>query len=126
MSMGWDHVEKGSMTTPRPEYPRPHFDRSHAWLSLNGAWDFSFGEPTLDRTITVPFAWETPASGIEAHWQQTGWYRRTITVPAEWAGERVVLQSAPRTTRPSSGSTTPRWYGTAAATRRSRRTSRTR
>ncbi|WP_033337824.1 glycoside hydrolase family 2 protein [Catenuloplanes japonicus] len=79
------------MTTPRPEYPRPHFDRSHAWLSLNGAWDFSFGEPTLDRTITVPFAWETPASGIEAHWQQTGWYRRTITVPAEWAGERVVL-----------------------------------
>lgn len=28
------------MTTPRPEYPRPHFDRSHSWLTLNGTWDF--------------------------------------------------------------------------------------
>ncbi|MER6924351.1 sugar-binding domain-containing protein, partial [Streptomyces spiralis] len=85
---------------PRPAYPRPHFDRSHAWLSLDGAWDFR-ADPDqehtddtadgYDRRITVPFAWETPASGIAAHWLQTAWYRRTFAVPADWTGRRVVL-----------------------------------
>lgn len=88
------------MTTPRPEYPRPHFDRSHSWLTLNGTWDFR-ADPAeaysadasdgYDRAITVPFAWETPASGIAEHWLRTAWYRRTFTVPADWAGQRVVL-----------------------------------
>ncbi|WP_316745594.1 sugar-binding domain-containing protein [Streptomyces sp. MK7] len=85
---------------PRPAYPRPHFDRSHAWLSLDGAWDFradpdqehtSDATDGYDQRITVPFAWETPASGIAAHWLQTAWYRRTFTVPADWTGRRVVL-----------------------------------
>jgi beta-galactosidase/beta-glucuronidase len=75
------------------EYPRPHFDRSHSWSSLNGDWDFRADtEQDYDRTITVPFAWETPASGIEAHWLPVAWYRRTFTVPAGWAGQRVVIQ----------------------------------
>ncbi|MFF9625150.1 glycoside hydrolase family 2 protein [Streptomyces griseosporeus] len=83
-----------------PSYPRPHFDRSHSWLSLDGAWDFR-ADPGArhtpdaadgyDRSITVPFAWETPASGIGTHWLETAWYRRTFTVPAHWAGQRVVL-----------------------------------
>ena len=78
--------------TPRAEYPRPHFDRSHTWSSLNGDWDFRADtEQDWDRTITVPFAWETPASGIEAHWLPLAWYRRRITVPAAWTGQRVVL-----------------------------------
>ncbi|MFF0793964.1 glycoside hydrolase family 2 protein [Streptomyces spiralis] len=85
---------------PRPAYPRPHFDRSHAWLSLDGAWDFradpgqEHSEDTADgydQRITVPFAWETPASGIAAHWLQTAWYRRMFTVPADWTGRRIVL-----------------------------------
>ncbi|MFF2423366.1 glycoside hydrolase family 2 protein [Streptomyces mirabilis] len=89
---------------PRPEYPRPHFDRSHAWLSLNGNWDFAadpHGTATHDEvaraghdwsdTITVPFAWETEASGIGVNWLECGWYRRTLTVPADWSGQRVVL-----------------------------------
>ncbi|MFD0313161.1 glycoside hydrolase family 2 protein [Streptomyces flavalbus] len=88
------------MPTPRPEYPHPHFDRSHAWLTLNGTWDFR-ADPTAqhteatadgyDQRITVPFAWETPASGIAAHWLQTAWYRRTFTVPPAWQGQRVVV-----------------------------------
>ncbi|MFD7994817.1 glycoside hydrolase family 2 protein [Streptomyces mexicanus] len=88
------------MPLPRPEYPRPHFDRSHTWLSLNGTWDFR-ADPGgrhaadqadgYDQRITVPFAWETPASGIAAHWLETAWYRRTFTVPADWTGQRVVL-----------------------------------
>lgn len=91
------------MSPVRPEYPRPHFDRSHAWLSLNGAWDFArdpSGSATAEQLaegrhwteqITVPFAWETEASGVEAHWLEHGWYRRTVAVPAAWAGQRVVL-----------------------------------
>ena len=97
------------MSSVRPEYPRPHFDRSHAWLSLNGAWDFArdpaaaaapeqaaapgrpAGGPHWSEQIVVPFAWETEASGVEAHWLARGWYRRTLTVPADWAGQRVVL-----------------------------------
>ncbi|WP_053846527.1 glycoside hydrolase family 2 protein [Streptomyces sp. NRRL B-24085] len=88
------------MPTPRPEYPHPHFDRSHAWVSLNGTWDFR-ADPSgrhtpdhadgYDQHITVPFAWETPASGIAAHWLQRAWYRRTFTVPADWQGQRVIL-----------------------------------
>ncbi|MEU6410376.1 sugar-binding domain-containing protein [Microbispora sp. NPDC046933] len=78
--------------TPRAEYPRPHFDRSHSWSSLNGEWDFRADtEQGWNRTITVPFAWETPASGIEAHWLPVAWYRRRAAVPVAWAGQRVVL-----------------------------------
>ncbi len=92
------------MASPRSEYPRPDFDRSHAWQSLNGDWDFA---PDPQRTgesrglteglgvwpeqIVVPFAWETPASGIGRTWLQRGWYRRAIDVPAEWSGLRTVL-----------------------------------
>jgi beta-galactosidase/beta-glucuronidase len=88
----------------RPEYPRPHFDRSHAWLSLNGAWDFArdpdgvatpgdlAGDPRRwSEQVVVPFAWETEASGIRAHWLEYGWYRRRLTVPEGWAGQRIVL-----------------------------------
>lgn len=78
------------MSIPKPEYPRPDFDRSEHWLSLNGEWDFepADGEPT---TIVVPFAWETSASGVRRTWLERGVYRRTIAVPAEWEGRRVVL-----------------------------------
>ncbi|MFZ3572807.1 glycoside hydrolase family 2 protein [Streptomyces sp. BH097] len=88
------------MSLPRPEYPNPHFDRSHNWQSLNGAWDFR-ADPAqahtaaetagYDQQITVPFAWETPASGIAAHWLETAWYRRTFTVPTAWDGQRLAL-----------------------------------
>jgi hypothetical protein len=91
------------VSSVRPEYPRPHFDRSHAWLSLNGEWDFARdpgGSATVEQMagarrwterIVVPFAWETEASGVEASWMEYGWYRRVLTVPRDWAGQRVVL-----------------------------------
>jgi hypothetical protein len=91
------------VSSVRPEYPRPHFDRSHAWLGLNGEWDFArdpAGSASPERMaapdqwserIVVPFAWETEASSIEAQWLEHGWYRRSLTVPADWAGQRVVL-----------------------------------
>ena len=80
------------MSTVRPEYPRPHFDRSHAWLSLNGTWDFSRDpDGWSGEQIVVPFAWETEASGLQAHWLERGRYRREITAPANWSGQRIVL-----------------------------------
>lgn len=92
------------MSSVRPEYPRPHFDRSHSWLSLNGAWDFArdpdgsaaYDAITADdrrwvERIVVPFAWETEAAGPQAHWLQWGWYRRDIAAPSGWSGDRIVL-----------------------------------
>lgn len=79
----------GTATVPRPEYPRPDRDRSERWLSLNGAWGFEAdGAP---ERITVPFAWETAASGVGRTWLEQATYRRRIEVPASWSGARVVL-----------------------------------
>jgi beta-galactosidase/beta-glucuronidase len=87
---------------PRPEYPRPQFVRD-AWLNLNGAWQFEIdrSDTGLERglqqreltdTITVPFCPESTLSGIgETDFLEAVWYRRTVTVPAEWTGCRVLL-----------------------------------
>ncbi|WP_348789985.1 glycoside hydrolase family 2 TIM barrel-domain containing protein [Leifsonia sp. NPDC080035] len=74
---------------PRPEYPRPDLDRSARWLNLNGTWHFEAED--ADSTITVPFAWETTASGVNRAWLERGVYRRELSVPMEWEGSRVVL-----------------------------------
>jgi hypothetical protein len=50
--------------------------------------------PTLEdwtESIVVPFAWETPASGVEAHWLDRAWYRRAFTIAPEVATGRVIL-----------------------------------
>ncbi len=91
--------------TPRPEYPRPDFQRDH-WLNLNGMWAFAFdpddqglaqrwfdpASAALSGSIVVPFPWQSTLSGVAAP-DQTGvaWYRRSFTVPADWQGQRVVL-----------------------------------
>ncbi|GGX89880.1 hydrolase [Streptomyces minutiscleroticus] len=87
---------------PRPEYPRPQFTRE-AWLNLNGEWQFEIdkSDTGLERglrdrelpgTITVPFCPESALSGVEdTDFLEAVWYRRTVTVPAGWAGSRVLL-----------------------------------
>lgn len=89
----------------REAYPRPDFDRSHRWLSLNGAWDFRADLDSIGleehweqasavawpEHIQVPFAWETPASGIGREWLPVGWYRYSLVVPSTWANERTIL-----------------------------------
>jgi hypothetical protein len=68
-------------------YPRPDFDRSHCRLSLNGPWEFAPDPHDRGRAarweqaergpwsgpINIPFAWETPASGIGVQWLPIGW-----------------------------------------------------
>jgi beta-galactosidase/beta-glucuronidase len=87
---------------PRPEYPRPQFVREE-WLNLNGVWRFETdrSDTGLERglrtrepagTIVVPFCPESELSGIgETDFLEAVWYRRTVTVPAEWADARVLL-----------------------------------
>lgn len=81
---------------PRPEYPRPQMVRDR-WLNLNGTWQFEIDQGDtglerglvgreLDGEITVPFAPESELSGIEnTDFLEAVWYRREITVPAEWS-----------------------------------------
>ncbi|MDQ0643822.1 glycoside hydrolase family 2 protein [Microbacterium murale] len=78
-----------SDATPRRDYPRPDRDRSERWLTLNGEWDFE--ADGIRSAITVPFAWESEASGIRRTWLERGTYRRRIVAPVEWADRRVVL-----------------------------------
>jgi len=83
--------------TPRPEYPRPQFVRDQ-WLNLNGPWEFAFDDDDVgesqewykrpdapfDRTIIVPFAYQSSLSGIgskEVH--EVVWYRRAFELPDE-------------------------------------------
>jgi beta-galactosidase/beta-glucuronidase len=86
-------------------YPRPDFERSDRWLSLDGPWAFAPdpldhgrrdgweqpGRAPAERVITVPFAWESPASGIGTHWMHVGWYARHVELPAAWTEARTIL-----------------------------------
>ncbi|MEX0775934.1 MAG: sugar-binding domain-containing protein [Phycisphaeraceae bacterium] len=90
------------MTVPRSEYPRPQFVRKD-WLCLNGAWQFEMdpGDSGLERgmmsreltgSITVPFCPESKLSGIEhTDFMAAVWYRRSVDIPAGWAGRDVLL-----------------------------------
>ncbi|MDD5501984.1 MAG: glycoside hydrolase family 2 TIM barrel-domain containing protein [Candidatus Thermoplasmatota archaeon] len=105
---------------PKPEHPRPDFQREN-WLNLNGVWDFDFdpmstgetegwqnpGTHAFSQVITVPFCWESAASGLEPYfsgeyptyyamqnptYMGSAWYQRTVSVPEEWAGSSVLLK----------------------------------
>jgi hypothetical protein len=76
--------------------------RSH-WTCLNGPWDFHIGSPdskdashpvdiAWGRTILVPYAPETPASGIgDTSEIATCWYRRTFAAPPMGKTDRLIL-----------------------------------
>ena len=86
--------------TPVHMYPRPQHVRNE-WLCLDGAWEFAIDVDTLwtepeqviwDRSITVPFAPETSASGIgDTSFYRSVWYKRTCTMPALEPGQRLIL-----------------------------------
>lgn len=93
------------MKTPRPEYPRPQFERRD-WINLNGEWTyaFDFGKSGMDEgrelfkskgfkdKIIVPFCPESVLSGVgHKDFIEAMWYHRRISVPAGWNGKRVIL-----------------------------------
>ncbi len=79
-------------------YPRPQLVRK-GWTMLNGPWEFardpfarwrSADEVEWEGTIVVPFAPETPASGIgDTGFYRACWYRRRIEIAA--SDGRVLL-----------------------------------
>ena len=90
---------------PRPEHPRPDFMRD-SFYNLNGEWEFAFDDSNiglkegwykpdhkLDKTITVPFCYQSTASGIgptdEIH--PIMWYRRKFTVPVEMQDKSILM-----------------------------------
>ncbi len=93
-------------TIPRPEHPRPDFMRD-TFSNLNGIWQFDFDDENLGleagwyrpgyqlgRQITVPFCYQSQASGIgltdEIH--PIMWYRRSFTVPENMKDKRILIR----------------------------------
>lgn len=89
-------------TIPLPEHPRPDFERSE-WLNLNGNWDFEFdkkdegekaqwfkGTKKFTKTISVPFPWGSPLSGVKDE-ADIAWYSKKITIKPEWKGKRIFV-----------------------------------
>ena len=94
---------KANGGVPRPEYPRPQFERAD-WINLNGPWTytFDFGESGQDRdfnksegfdaTINVPFCPESKLSGVGyTDFINCMWYQRKVTIPAGWDGRKVLI-----------------------------------
>ena len=81
-------------------YPRPQLRRQF-WVSLNGRWDFAVDRDAVwqsptdvhwDAMIEVPFAPETPASGIGyTSFLRACWYRRTVSLPETEDGQHLIL-----------------------------------
>ncbi len=80
------------MKFERKEYPRPQF-RRYNWQSLNGEWEFGFGEKeNYDRKINVPFSYQWEASGIgDKAVHDTVWYKHTFKIDRENKGKRALL-----------------------------------
>jgi hypothetical protein len=84
-----------------PAYPRPQLERSGTWISLNGNWQFAIDEHAAwkrpedfqsQTDILVPFAPETPRSGVHnTGFYNAVWYRRTFTPPPLQEGQRLLL-----------------------------------
>ena len=103
LTLGTAFCTANAVDIPRPEYPRPQFERTD-WVNLNGQWTFemdfgSSGEQRgwtntkgLSKKITVPFCPESELSGIGyTDFIPCVWYQRNINIPAEWNGKKIIL-----------------------------------
>ena len=88
---------------PRPEYPRPQFERS-TWINLNGTWTYAFDfgnsgknrnlqdSKGFDDKIIVPFYPESKLPGVEhKDFINNMWYQRKISIPAGWSDKKILL-----------------------------------
>ncbi len=100
--MAWRGTNLSKEAIPRPEYPRPQFERAE-WLCLNGPWEFEIDqgdsgiqrgvhERTLNDEILVPFCPESDMSGIaNTDYLNAVWYRRTVQIPQSWGDRNLLL-----------------------------------
>src|SRR6266487_7000799 len=85
---------------PERGYPRPQLVRQQ-WQSLNGQWGFAIdaqgqwhspSEVAWQTTIQVPFAPETPASGVaDTGFYDAVWYHLKTPVPLLPPDRRLIL-----------------------------------
>jgi beta-galactosidase/beta-glucuronidase len=91
------------MNLPRPEYPRPQFERD-CWMNLNGEWNFAFDDsnegirgkwyesPDFDHRIIVPYTYQCELSGINNQdFHDIVWYSRKFSLTDELKGKRILL-----------------------------------
>ena len=91
------------MGMPRPEHPRPDFQRSD-WMNLNGKWQFEIdpkkigfedgwhSQKDYSQRIIVPFPPESVLSGIGiTGFMESVWYRRFFDIPDSWMDGRILL-----------------------------------
>ncbi|MBN9662533.1 MAG: hypothetical protein J0H49_30320 [Acidobacteria bacterium] len=88
----------------------PAAEPARQQLDLNGTWQFRLdpanaglqekwfasADPFPDK-IAVPGAWQAQGFGtaspqLRHSFEGTAWYRRSVNVPANWAGQRTVLR----------------------------------
>ena len=80
------------------QYPRPQMVRQQ-WQNLNGMWEYAITPKTAPQPtsftgqILVPFCLESTLSKANKSLadDQRLWYRRQISVPRDWASQRVLL-----------------------------------
>ncbi|MCQ2470550.1 MAG: glycoside hydrolase family 2 [Clostridia bacterium] len=96
MKTRWtDKVDK---IQPWQEYPRPQFVRND-WQNLNGIFKYAITDmqdeipEKFDGDILVPFAVESPLSGVEKRVsdKQLLWYEKKFTLDPCFEGKRVML-----------------------------------
>ena len=88
---------------PRPEYPRPQFERQE-WVNLNGEWTYELDlsntgvgrkfdkSQGFDKKILVPFCPESELSGVGYKDFIPGiWYQRKVQIPSAWEGKRIFM-----------------------------------
>ncbi len=102
------NVKIPAKTLPRPEAPRPDFERSN-WLNLNGTWEFGYDDKNvgvtqrwfedparsggLNKLITVPFCYQSKASGLgDTSMHEVLWYSRSFDLPETYLQQRVLLK----------------------------------
>ncbi len=103
LTAGFLTVSSFAQNQPRPEYPRPQFERSE-WINLNGEWSYAFdfsksgmerdlpNSPGFKDKIIVPFCPESKLSGVGyTDFIEAMWYQRKFEIPERWNGKRVVL-----------------------------------
>lgn len=86
---------------PDSQHPNPQLERPH-WRDLGGTWRFAFDdearftrpeEVEFDREILVPYAPESPRSGIgDQGYHRAVWYRTAVRLtPQELEAGRLLL-----------------------------------
>ncbi|MCZ7628758.1 MAG: hypothetical protein M5U19_06725 [Microthrixaceae bacterium] len=99
--MAHERIDGTPVIEPRdPAHPRPWLRRD-GWTCLEGTWDFALdadaaltspAEVDFGSRIVVPFAPETPASGVGFDgFLRRCWYRKRVAVPDLADGERLLV-----------------------------------